>query len=356
MHTNTYLAVAAIGFIKQAAAHGYVRTWTLDGVDFNGYSRSDGQPKPDAIGWSFTTPDEGPELDLSSPDFACRSGGQSAQNSGQIAAGGSVGMFWTSDDKQINPDGWAESHRGPVITYIAPCGGDCSSVDASSLKWTKIAEEGVVSGPANTEGTWATDEMRANGGVASATIPSSIAPGNYVLRNEIIALHKAHENEPEFYPQCANIEVTGSGTDDLSGSGVVASQLYSESDSQIFGFSVYDNRESTWVVPGPPLYEGAGSGSGSGSNGTTPTGTSPTGTASSPPLIPTSTGSVGAGSSNYGGSNGAAPSSTGSFGGATSNFDASNNAGQVAPGEGAPAESPAAGQWVGWTPRGRRTY
>jgi lytic cellulose monooxygenase (C1-hydroxylating) len=254
----TILSAAAI--VSVAHAHGYVRTWTLDGVDQTGYSRSDGTPKPDAIGWSFTTPDEGPELDMSSPAFVCRQGSKPAANAGTIAAGGSVGIFWTSDDKDINPDGWAEGHRGPIITYMAPCNGDCSSVDTSSLRWTKIHEEGV-SGPANTQGVWATDKMRANGGIATATIPSSIAPGNYVLRNEIIALHRAHLSQPEFYPACANIEVTGAGSDDLSGSGVAASQLYSTSDKQIFGFSVYDNRAdgSEWLVPGPPLYSGADS-------------------------------------------------------------------------------------------------
>jgi len=111
-------------------------------------------------------------------------------------------------------------------------------------------------GPPHTEGVWATDKLRENGGVNSATIPSSIAPGKYVIRNELIALHRAHLSEPEFYMQCGNIEVTGSGTDNLSGSGDVASQLYSTSDEQIFGFSVYDNRGDSWKIPGPALYKG----------------------------------------------------------------------------------------------------
>jgi lytic cellulose monooxygenase (C1-hydroxylating) len=298
MLSKTAVLLALATFATHGAAHGYVRTWTLDGVDFSGYSRSDGSPKPDAIGWSFTTPDEGPELDLTSPNFACRSGGQSAASSGQIAAGGTANFFWTSDDKTINPDGWSAGHRGPIMTYLAPCNGPCSAIaDASTLQWTKIAEQGVT-GPANTQGVWATDEMRANGGVASAVIPSSIAPGEYVLRNEIIALHRAHLSEPEFYMQCGNIEVTGSGTDDLSGQGVAASQLYSTSDTQIFGFSVYDNRGdgSEWVVPGPALYAGvasspaAGNGTASPSTGAAPptaaVGTQP-GSTVVPSILPT---------------------------------------------------------------------
>ncbi|ETN44819.1 uncharacterized protein HMPREF1541_09694 [Cyphellophora europaea CBS 101466] len=288
MYTKAYQGLVAAGLISQVVAHGYVRTWTLDGVDFDGYSKGDGQPGADAIGWSYSTPDEGPEMDLTSPGLACRSDGKSAQSSGQIAAGGTVGMFWTSNDKQINPDGWAESHRGPVITYLAPCNGDCSGVDASSLQWTKIAEQGVT-GPANTQGTWATDEMRANGGVASATIPSDIAAGNYVIRNEIIALHRAHLGEPEFYPQCANLEIIGSGSNDLSGSGVPSSQLYSNSDEQIFGFSVYDNRGDSWVVPGPSLLGSAGTTTAGGSNSTGTGATPATSSSASVPVAPPTT-------------------------------------------------------------------
>ncbi|KAH7303909.1 glycoside hydrolase [Stachybotrys elegans] len=243
-----------LALASQAAAHGYIRTFTLDGVPREGFARWNPNPAPDAIGWSFTTPDEGPVLDITSPDFVCRQNAQPSQNYGTVSAGGRVVFDWTSDDLVRNPDGWAQGHKGPIMTYIAPCNGDCTTVDKTALRWTKIAEAGVISGPANTQGFWATDEMRANGG-SSATIPTSIAPGRYVIRNEIIALHRAHLSEPEFYAQCGNIEVTGNGTDNLSQSGVVASQLYSTSDSQIFGFSVHDNRDPNWVIPGPALYQ-----------------------------------------------------------------------------------------------------
>jgi cellulase len=255
---SRYALLTAV-LATNVAAHGFIKTITLDGQAYEGFQMWNPSASPDAIGWSFTTPDEGPVLDVSSPDFVCRQGSAPSANHGQIAAGGQVDFFWTSADLERNPDGWDASHRGPVFTYIAPCGGDCSSVDKTALRWTKIAESGLVSGPANTEGVWATDVLRQNGGSHSATIPASIAPGKYVVRSELIALHRAHLSEPEFYAQCGNIEVTGSGSDDLSSSGVVASQLYSTADTQLFGFSVYDGSESSWPIPGPPLYSGAGS-------------------------------------------------------------------------------------------------
>lgn len=239
---------------SSVAAHGYMKTVTLDGTEYEGFNRWNPNPSPDAIGWSFTTEDEGPELDISSPNFICRRDSEPAKNYGTIAAGGTATFFWTSDDKVINPNGWAESHRGPVITYIAPWGGDCTNVDKTTLRWTKIAESGLVSGPANTEGVWATDVLRANGGVNDAVIPAALAPGKYVLRNELIALHRAHLSEPEFYMQCGNVEITGDGTDDLSDKGVVGAEIYSVNDKQMFGFSVYDSQDTEWPIPGPQLY------------------------------------------------------------------------------------------------------
>lgn len=251
---SRYLLLSTVLLASHVNAHGYLQTITLDGVEYEGFNRWNESPSPDAIGWSFSTSDEGPELDISSPNFVCRSDAGAATKYGTVSSGGTASFFWTSDDKVINPNGWAESHRGPVITYIAACNGDCTSVDKTQLRWIKIAEAGLISGPANTEGIWASDVLRENGGVNEAIIPKNIAPGNYVIRNEIIALHRAHLNEPEFYMQCGNIKVTGSGKDGLSNAGVVASQIYSTSDSQIFGFSVYDSRDETWKIPGPSLY------------------------------------------------------------------------------------------------------
>ncbi|EXA30431.1 hypothetical protein FOVG_18200 [Fusarium oxysporum f. sp. pisi HDV247] len=154
------------------------------------------------------------------------------------------------------------STAGPSLTVVLssptlhPVTATALQLIRHSSSGPRLPKKALSLGPPHTEGVWATDKLRENGGVNSATIPSSIAPGKYVIRNELIALHRAHLSEPEFYMQCGNIEVTGSGTDNLSGSGDVASQLYSTSDEQIFGFSVYDNRGDSWKIPGPALYKG----------------------------------------------------------------------------------------------------
>jgi len=58
------------------------------------------------------------------------------------------------------------------------------------------------------------DCVLVNGERAPVRIPKDLAPGNYLLRHEIVALHIAPNNpeQAEFYPSCINLIVTGSGT------------------------------------------------------------------------------------------------------------------------------------------------
>lgn len=51
--------------------------------------------------------------------------------------------------------------------------------------WFKIAEDGFDGSK------WGVDRLIANQGVQTVTIPSCIAPGQYLLRGELIALHSA---------------------------------------------------------------------------------------------------------------------------------------------------------------------
>lgn len=55
--------------------------------------------------------------------------------------------------------------------------------------------------------------MIAGGGWHYFTMPSCIAPGDYLLRVELIALHSAGtQGGAQFYMECAQVKVTGSGT------------------------------------------------------------------------------------------------------------------------------------------------
>ncbi|SPJ84074.1 related to endoglucanase IV precursor [Fusarium torulosum] len=60
---------------------------------------------------------------------------------------------------------------------------------------------------------------------AGEKITINLKAGSYVLRHEIIALHAAgQENGAQNYPQCFNLEVTGSGTEQPAG--VAGTSLY----------------------------------------------------------------------------------------------------------------------------------
>ncbi|KAL2758922.1 glycoside hydrolase family 61 protein [Sodiomyces alcalophilus JCM 7366] len=249
------LALTTAVLASQAAAHGYLNAVTLDGTTHHAFNAA--RPDHSGIGWSYTAVDEGPETDIYDPDFVCRQNAAPSPHHGDISRGGTVSFHWTSDDKDLNPYGWAPSHKGPIMTYIAACPhGDCTNLHKSGLRWTKIDHKGLVAGPASNSGYWATDALRDNGGVDTISIPYAIAPGNYVLRHELIALHKAHEGVPEFYPQCVNIRITGHpGGDDLRAAGVPARDLYRQGDPALYGYNLHrDEAESYYNIPGPAVY------------------------------------------------------------------------------------------------------
>ncbi|KAF2466862.1 uncharacterized protein BDR25DRAFT_395439 [Lindgomyces ingoldianus] len=236
-------------------AHGTVTGFVTDGT-YNGgfkldyyYMKQNGQTPPATAGWYAENLDNGfvEPNSYGSPDIICHKNAKPANTSATVAAGGKVEFQWSD---------WPESHIGPVITYVANCGGDCGSVDKTTLKWVKIDESGYDA--ANKQ--WAALAMISNNNTWSTTVPSSLAAGKYVFRHEIIALHGAgSENGAQNYPQCMNIEITGSGTE--SPEGVVATELYSSTDPGIL-FNPYTTITS-YTIPGPALF-------GSGSTGNTP--------------------------------------------------------------------------------------
>ncbi|KAK3952120.1 putative glycoside hydrolase family 61 protein [Pseudoneurospora amorphoporcata] len=55
--------------------------------------------------------------------------------------------------------------------------------------------------------------MLQNNGWTYFNLPNCIAPGQYLLRVEIIALHSAkNSGQAQFYQSCAQINVSGSGS------------------------------------------------------------------------------------------------------------------------------------------------
>ena len=85
--------------------------------------------------------------------------------------------------------------------YIAP-----GSSNGKGNVWVKIASKGYENG------RWATDELKANHGQHSFTVPQ-LKPGDYLVRPEIVALHEGSKvGGAQLYMACIQLKVTGSGS------------------------------------------------------------------------------------------------------------------------------------------------
>ena len=126
-----------------------------------------------------------------------------------------------------------------------------------------------------------------NGAPITLTLPPNIAPGGYLVRQEIIALHLAQtEGGAEFYPSCTQIMVGGSQTGTPNQT-VLFPGAYSDTDPGILDTTVF-NAGATYIFPGPPvsnlasltdMSSSAGQNNGPGTNG--PQGKGNNGTTSS---------------------------------------------------------------------------
>ncbi|KAH0160852.1 putative endoglucanase, partial [Aureobasidium melanogenum] len=247
-------AAALATLASTVSAHGHLQSIGASGTVYAGFNNSIlySNTKPELIAWSDTVKDNGYVSDYTSPDMICHAGAGNAKLSAPVNGGDTVTFNW---------DTWPTSHKGPLITYLANCNGDCATVDKTALKWFKIDAVGIISGTSNS-GTWASDKLISDGYKWDVKIPDSIASGNYAVRHEIIALHSANNvGGAQNYPQCINLEVKSSGSDNPEG--VVGTELYTAQDKGIYVNIYYPGfTADEYDMPGPALYTG-GSGSGS---------------------------------------------------------------------------------------------
>ncbi|TGJ87022.1 hypothetical protein E0Z10_g1726 [Xylaria hypoxylon] len=274
--------LAALATAASVAAHGHVSNIVINGVSYQTYNPTVfpymADP-PVVVGWTASDTDNGfvEPNSFASGDIVCHKAATPAGGYAQVAAGDSISIQW---------DTWPESHKGPMLDYLAACNGPCDSVDKLELEFFKIDEAGILDS-SSAPGTWASDVLIENNNTWLVQIPKSLKAGNYVLRHETIALHSAGQvNGAQNYPQCFNLEVTGSGTEVPAG--VVATELYTTTDPGI-DVNIYVSGLD-YQIPGPALISGVastveqvssaitasssatvGSGSGSGSGATTTT-------------------------------------------------------------------------------------
>ncbi|KAK2767425.1 hypothetical protein FQN54_003581 [Arachnomyces sp. PD_36] len=197
-----------------------------------------------------------PIMDVNDANIACNTGYHSPVSTEiiEIAAGDKAGALWGhvlgGEQMPNDPDNpIASSHKGPIMAYLAKVD-DAASAEPAGLEWFKVAEDGLYG-----SGLWGVDRMINSGGWTYFTMPSCVAPGNYLLRVETIALHSAYdEGQAQFYMSCAQINISGSGT--ATGETVSFPGAYSSTDPGIL-ISIYDNKGvpnnngQAYEIPGP---------------------------------------------------------------------------------------------------------
>ncbi|KAL2872346.1 lytic polysaccharide monooxygenase auxiliary activity family 9 protein [Aspergillus lucknowensis] len=234
-------------FASHVLGHGHVSNIVVNGVSYQGWDVNSFpymEEVPLVASWG--TPNTGggwPDSGYSDPDIICHIDAVNGEGSIPVAAGDSISLQWTQ---------WPDTHHGPVIDYLANCGSSCQTVDKTTLEFFKISEVGLVD-DTTVPGFWATDELIENNSSWLVQIPETVAPGDYVLRHELIALQGAHtEGGAQNYMQCINLQITGSGS--AQPEGVLATDLYTSTDS---GILVDIFKPLTYTIPGPSLIAGA---------------------------------------------------------------------------------------------------
>jgi lytic cellulose monooxygenase (C1-hydroxylating) len=235
--------VSIVAGTTSVAAHGHVTGINVAGTWYEGYDPTSFPYLPNppvVVGWTAGDSDNGfvaPDA-YASGDIICHKSATNAKGYATAKAGDKVELYWNT---------WPESHKGPVLDYLARCAGDdCTTADKTALEFFKIDAVGLADASAD---TWASDQLIANNNSWTLQIPPTLAAGNYVLRHEIIALHSAQQADgAQNYPQCFNLAITGTG--DLQPSGTLGEALYKETDPGIL-VNIYSSLKS-YDIPGPP--------------------------------------------------------------------------------------------------------
>ncbi|KAF9263380.1 hypothetical protein L218DRAFT_927969 [Marasmius fiardii PR-910] len=215
-------------------AHGFVHTVTIDGQEYPGWNPfSDPYLNPQPSRVVRKVQSDG-FVSINDPDLPCHHDGNTGNDTAvaEVNAGSTVTFQWGY---------WPSDHQGPVSTYMTFCNGDCRSFSVTGAKWFKL-DAGGYDADAK---LWASDQLRMDNNSWKSTIPASLAPGQYLIRNEIIALHSI---TPQNYPSCVQLDVKGSGKGYPSDKDLVSIPgLY---DNVAFP-NIYSDFGS-FTIPGPP--------------------------------------------------------------------------------------------------------
>ncbi|KAK4126588.1 lytic polysaccharide monooxygenase [Parathielavia appendiculata] len=291
MRLPSFIPVAVL--FVDALGHGGIYNYSIGGVSYAGsypWLLEDQQPKGIQRRW---WPD--PIQSVNHPYLACNRGNPLAKSHptqhAPIQAGTNITAYYIppvcpagfyQPTENLYPDEFQDPERpmrcmgpeyswvhatGPMLVYMANCNGPCDQFEPEGKKvWFKIYESGLKNGgeydqwgdriDVGDSTGW--DQIRVANKGWNITIPKNLRPGNYLIRHEIIMIELM---PPQFYPECAQLTVTGDG-DMVAGEEYLVSfpGAYSmdEPGLAISGdlYSARGHSTYNYTIPGPPLWTG----------------------------------------------------------------------------------------------------
>ncbi|EMD41283.1 glycoside hydrolase family 61 protein [Gelatoporia subvermispora B] len=241
MNRLSALFISFLAVAPYVSAHGFLGQISVDGTPYRGNLPGKNQGSSPIRMVSDISPVKG----TGNPDITCGLSAQPAALTVPANPGSNITFQW--EGGQDGGSDWPHN-VGPLMTYMASCGStDCSNFNASGAKWFKVAQSGQKPGGS----TWYQADIM-QGDSYSVTLDQNLAPGGYLIRNEIISLQLAtSQGGAEFYPACAQLNIGGSGNGQPQ-STVSFPGAYSDTDPGIFTPNVY-NPGFVYQFPGPAL-------------------------------------------------------------------------------------------------------
>ncbi|RYP22004.1 hypothetical protein DL765_001910 [Monosporascus sp. GIB2] len=239
-------AAAALG-ARHAAAHATFQALWIDGTDFISLP-----PNPCAR----LPLSNSPVTNVMSNDIRCNAGTRPVSAKCAVPAGSTVAveMHQQPNDRSCRQEAIGGAHHGPVAVYLSKVS-DATKADGSA-PWFKIFEDSWAKNSAGRSGDddfWGTKDLNSCCGKMSVPIPSDLAPGDYLLRAEALALHSAGSSGGgQFYMTCYQLSITGTGT--RTPAGVSLPGAYSASDPGIL-VNIHGSM-SSYKPPGPAVIQG----------------------------------------------------------------------------------------------------
>ncbi|KAK7753070.1 hypothetical protein SLS62_005020 [Diatrype stigma] len=196
----TFVAWAFL--VRLIRAHGGLANYTVGETWYRGYDPD--EPKEEQVGQDWMVQRVWDSIDpiffVNESGLACNDPGTPPSSYIPIEAGQDLTAVY-----------WYWLHPvGPMSVWLAECDGPCEDADVNQLDFFKIWEAGLLDGTLE-EGMWYQKQFQNWDGTPDlwpVTIPSTIKPGLYVIRHEIMSIHVANSITTSKSPVCTSKRLT----------------------------------------------------------------------------------------------------------------------------------------------------